>query len=49
MKLAWLCYKEKEDYEGLGRLPGKPVILFFEPDEYEYYMVVPIVYAELVK
>ena len=49
MKQAWLCYKEKEDYEGLGKSIGNPIILFHEPDDYEYYMVIPIVYAEIVK
>lgn len=49
MKQAWLCYKEKDDFEGLGKSIGNPIIMFEEPDERYYYMVIPIVYAEIVK
>jgi hypothetical protein len=43
MKLAWLCYKftYDEDYN--------VVIVFEEPESWEYSKVVPIVYAEIVK
>lgn len=46
MKLAWICYDF--DYE-LDKVMDKPRIVFSQPDEYMYYMVVPIVFAELEK
>lgn len=41
MKLAWLCYHgsyENDPY---------PVILFVEPERWEYQKIIPIVYAVL--
>lgn len=40
MKLAWICYP----FELV-----QPIILFYEPDEMLYQMVVPIVYTEIEK
>ena len=43
MKLAWICYEYKfgsEEYE-------TPVILFVEPERWQYSEIIPIVYAML--
>jgi hypothetical protein len=46
MKLAWLCYRWKlDDTDTLL----DAIILFKEPERYEYERVVPIVYAEIVE
>lgn len=46
MKLAWLCYNVIENGGGEYH---KPVIVFEEPDKWDWHKVVPIVYAEIVE
>lgn len=40
-KLAWMVYYNEDDVN--------PTIKFYEPPEYHYYKVVPIVYFEVEK
>lgn len=46
MKLAWLCYDVIENGGEIGELEIK-CIRFVEPRDYEFYKIVPIVYAEI--
>lgn len=51
MKLAWICYNAEWDNEKeIYRLSyDHPIIVFTEPDKFDYYKIVPIVYAEIEK
>jgi len=39
MKLAWICYDSS----------GDKIIMFYEPDDYLFEKIVPIVYSEIEK
>lgn len=41
MKLAWLCYYEEGD--------NSPEFRLTEPEEFMFWKVVPIVFAEVVR
>lgn len=48
MKLAWLCYDVRENGGEASELEFK-CIRFVEPSDYEFYKIVPIVYAEIAE
>ena len=49
MKLAWICYEQYHtDWDNdRASVISTPVILFREPNRYDYERIIPIVYTEI--